>query len=260
MRGILYYFSGTGNTKWVADRFKENFELYNIDVDLIDIQYIEDREVKKCDFIIIGSPVHVEFPPKVVRDFLNKLDSLKKNKRAIIYCTQAAESSSACCFMAKCLKKKGYIISAQISVKMPNNYYFSIGKKPTKNEIENLLIKADKKTKNTIENFIKNKTIRENTFFVKFQLDKITYCVFKNMIPKLSKNIYATKECNKCGLCLRNCPQGNITFEGGRAIFHSKCILCLRCIHICPINAIRYKNKKIDQTQKNIIKVLNLNK
>lgn len=166
MRGILYYFSGTGNTKWVADRFKENFEPYNIDVDLIDIQYIEDKEVKKCDFIIIGSPVHVEFPPKVVRDFLNKLDSLKESKRAIIYCTQAAESSSACCFMAKCLKKKGYIISAQISVKMPNNYYFSIGKKPTKNEIENLLIKADKKTKNIIENFIKNKTIKENTFLL----------------------------------------------------------------------------------------------
>ncbi|WP_368489437.1 EFR1 family ferrodoxin [Clostridium sp. BJN0013] len=260
MKGILYYFSGTGNTKWVADRFKKNFKFYNVDIDLIDIQHIEDKGLKKCDFVIIGSPVHVGFPPKIVRDFLNRLDSLKKNKKVIIYCTQAAESSSACCFIAKCLKKKGYIISAQISVKMPNNYYFFIGKKPTKNEIENLLIKADKKVKNVIENFIKNKNTNENTFFIRLQLNKIAYDIFKSMVPKLSKNIYSTKECNKCGLCLRNCPQGNITFEGGYAIFHSKCILCLRCIHICPINAIRYKNKKIDQTQKNIMKVLNLNK
>lgn len=265
MRGILYYFSGTGNTKWVADRFKENFRLYNSDVDLMDIQYVEediqDEQLSNYDFIIIGSPVHVEFPPKIVKDFLDKFNSLKKMKRVIIYCTQASESSSACCFIAKCLKKKkGYTISAQINVKMPNNYYFFIGKKPTKNEIEDLLISANQKVKNTVENFIKSKIIKENTFFIKFELSKILYSVFKNMIPRLSRNIYSTRECNKCGLCLRNCPQGNITFEGGHAVFHSKCILCLRCIHICPINVIRYKNKKIDQTQKNIIKVLNLNK
>ncbi|MFL0197045.1 EFR1 family ferrodoxin [Clostridium sp. WILCCON 0269] len=260
MKGVLYYFSGTGNTKWVADRFKENFKSYNIDIDLVDMQHLEDKQLKKCDFVIIGSPVYVEFPPKIVKDFLNKLDFLKEGKRVIIYSTQASASSSVPYSIAKCLKKRGYLISVQVSIKMPNNYYFFIGKKPSKDEVNNLLMKADEKVKHSIENFVKNKKIKENTFFVRLEFNKIAHNIFKSVIPRLSKNINSTKDCDKCGLCLRNCPQGNITFEGGRAIFHSKCILCLRCIHICPINAIRYKNKKIDQTQKNIIKVLDLNK
>ncbi|WP_242866417.1 hypothetical protein [Clostridium ljungdahlii] len=46
MKGILYYFSGTGNTKWVADRFKEKFQFYNVDIDLAYIQAVEEREIK----------------------------------------------------------------------------------------------------------------------------------------------------------------------------------------------------------------------
>ncbi|MBY6828977.1 4Fe-4S binding protein, partial [Clostridium botulinum] len=62
----------------------------------------------------------------------------------------------------------------------------------------------------------------------------------------------------KCGMCVRNCPKGNIVFENGGVVFHSNCILCLRCIYICPSNAIVYKEKRIDQIEKNIIKLLDI--
>ena len=122
------------------------------------------------------------------------------------------------------------------------------------------MLKANEKVKNVVENFIKGEPIIESVSFIRFEFNKAIYITFKNKIPKLSKNISSTRECGKCGLCLRNCPQGNITFERGHAIFHSKCILCLRCIYICPINAVRYKGKKIDQTQRDIIKTLDLNR
>jgi len=260
MNGILYYFSGTGNTKWVADRFKEKFQFYNIDIDLAYIQSVEDREIKKYDFIIIGFPVYWKLPPKIVTDFLNKMNNTKQNMRVIVYSTQAASSSSAPCFIAGYLKKKGYVPSIQISIKMPNNFYFFIGKKYNQSEIKNLLTSADKKITNVVENFIKGRTVKESNSLIRLKFSKVLHSVFKGRVPKLSKNISSTKDCVKCGLCLRNCPQGNITFEDGCAVFHSKCNLCLRCIHICPINAIRYKGKKIDQTQKNIIQVLELNK
>ncbi len=51
-------------------------------------------------------------------------------------------------------------------------------------------------------------------------------------------------------MCVRNCPKGNIIFENGGVVFHSNCILCLRCIYICPSNAIVYKEKRIDQIEK----------
>lgn len=260
MKGILYYFSGTGNTKWVADRFKEKFQLYNVDIDLVHIQSAEDKKIEEYDFVIIGFPVYWKLPPKIVTDFLNKLNGTKKNKKAIVYCTQGALSSSASYFAAGYLKKKGYVPSIQISIKMPNNFYFFVGKKYSENEIKNLLTFADKKIENIVENFMNEKKVKESSSLIKLQFSKVMHNIFKGRIPRLSKNISSTKDCDKCGLCLRNCPQGNITFEDGHAIFHSKCILCLRCIYICPINAIRYKGKKIDQIQRNVIKALNLNK
>ncbi|MCI1945913.1 EFR1 family ferrodoxin [Clostridium luticellarii] len=263
MKGVLYYFSGTGNTKWVADKFRENFALYNVNIDLVNIQNIrsaEDVQLEGYDFLIIGSPVYAEFPPKIVIDFLNKFYDMKKDIKLVVYSTQAASSASAPCVMAKSLRKKGYIALSQISIKMPNNNYFSIGKKPDENEIKKILFEANAKVKNTVENFMNGESTIETTSFIRLKFNKLIYNVFKNRIPKLSQNISSTEDCGKCGLCLRNCPQGNITFESGRAIFHSKCMLCLRCIYICPKNAVRYKNKKIDQTQRDIIKCLDLNK
>lgn len=45
-------------------------------------------------------------------------------------------------------------------------------------------------------------------------------------------------ECNKCGLCAANCPEGAINKENP-AIFldETKCIACFRCIRECPIGA-----------------------
>lgn len=258
MKGVLYYFSGTGNTKWIADKFKDSFKLYDIDLHLLNIESIEKVNIKSYTFIIIGSPVHAEVPPKIVDDFLNKLPKVENRIRTIVYSTQGAKSAAAASIMSKKLEKKGYNIVIQSNIRMPNNYYFYIGKKRIESEQKEMLESAKEKVKILTENFIDNKHMREYNSSLRIFLGKISGKAFKNMMPKLSKNITSTKECMKCGLCLRNCPKSNITFENGHAIFHSKCILCLRCIYICPINAIRYKGKKIDQIQKGIIKSLDL--
>ncbi|MBP2034062.1 ferredoxin [Clostridium algifaecis] len=263
MKGVLYYFSGTGNTKWVADKFESIFKDHNIDLKLINV---EDKEkvksecLKKNDFIIVGSPVHTGFLPKIVCNFLDDVKFQNRNTKAIVYSTQGGKSSPIPLFMGKCLKKKGYKIVAQSSIEMPNNYYFSIGRKPDKHSIEKLLASAEKKTKYIVENFINNNVIIESKSEMKVLFGKILFNIFKKSMPKLSKNISSTEQCNKCGMCLINCPQNNITFENGHAVFHSKCILCMRCIHICPVNAITYKNEKIIQTQKYIIDSLKLKK
>ncbi|WP_243284321.1 EFR1 family ferrodoxin [Clostridium tyrobutyricum] len=263
MRGVLYYFSGTGNTKWVADKFKSNFSNYNIDLKLINIEdkeQVKNECFKKNDFIIVGSPVYAEFPPKIVCNFLEKIKCENRRIKAIAYSTQAAKSSPAAHFMAQCLKKKGFKIVIQSNIRMPNNYYFSIGKKPTKDNIELLLANSENKIKLIVKKFIDDSVIVESNSELRLHFSKFFCKIFIKKLPKLSKNLTSTDECGKCGICLMNCPQNNITFENGHAIFHSKCMLCMRCIHICPINAIRYKNKKIDQTQNKIINSLNLNK
>jgi len=260
MKGTLYYFSGTGNTKWVADRFKEEFNSNNIDLKLVNIESVEEISIKNSDFLIIGSSIYGEMHPKIVDDFLNRLPKTKRNIKSIVYSTQGAKSSAATSVIAKILETKGFRVVIQSSMKMPNNYYFALGNKTAVSDQKEILRNSEKKVKVLTNCFLGNKELKERVFFPRILLGKISARTFRRGLPKLSRNITVAEDCIKCGLCLRNCPKNNITFENGHAIFHSKCMLCLRCIHICPKNAIRYKGKKINQTQKEIINCLSLSK
>lgn len=254
MKGVLYFFSGTGNTKWVADVFKKCFKKNGIDLELLNIERIEDIKLRQIDFLIVGSPVYAKVEPKIVDDFLNKLPNTLKHLKTIVYVTQGGKSSSAPSIIAKKLKIKGYNVLIQESIKMINNYYFRLGKEPNVNDCEKILNNAEYKVKNIVEDFINKNKFKKQSSLVRMEIDKIYGNFFTRMIPKISKNITATSECTKCGVCLINCPKSNITFEDGKAVFHSKCMLCLRCLYICPINAIRYKGKRINQIQKERVK------
>jgi len=256
MKINLFYFSGSGNTKWVADRLKENFVFYGSNVELFNIENIEKADISDCEAIIIGTPIHAEVAPKVVMDFVNKLPDDATGMECILYSTLGAKSAAALDIIRKILQGKGYTVVSQSFISMPNNYYFGAGLEPSSEKINGLLEAAQGKIKGIVEEYLKkNRKINSVNIF-RIGIGKIIGKSFMKFLPKISKGLTATENCNKCGLCLRNCPKGNITFENGHAVFHSQCIMCTRCIHICPSNAIRYKGKKINQTQKNIIKSL----
>lgn len=256
MKGILYYFSGTGNTKWVGDKFKDSFYKQGIEIDLVNIENVEEFKIDNYEFMILGTSIYAELEPKIVDDFIEKLPSNKNNMKTIVYSTQAAKTASAVSILKGKLEKKGYKVVVECMFQMSNNYYFGVGKK-TEQDIFNIVKdNAYKKVKEVVENFLKNKDTKVHLNYLRIAGAKLVVKAYIRLLPKMSKNLTSTEECIKCGLCLRNCPKGNITFENSGAVFHSKCMFCMRCIHLCPINAIRYKGKKIEQTQKDMIKNL----
>jgi ferredoxin len=258
MEGMLYYFSATGNTKFVADKFKEEFNRYGKELELFDIEDAETISLKVCRYLIIGTPIHAELPPRMITDFINKLPEGKSGIKCMVYSTQGANGTAATEYIKRMLVKKGYNVLIQTSFRMANNYYFGAGVERSEEEIQGYCRKAEVKVKHITEKFFKNEDVKESASSAKVFFSKIASNGFCKFLPKLSANLTSTEDCGKCGLCLRNCPKGNITFENGHAIFHSQCIMCTRCIHVCPINAIRYKGKKINQNQKSLIKYLEL--
>lgn len=259
MKGLLYYFSGTGNTKWAADRIKSRFEFYGGTLDVTNIEKLEETNNKGYEMIIFGTPVHAEVVPKIMMDFIDKLPQNNDScKQCMLYCTLGAKSAAALDIMRRSLESKGYKVNVQAFIQLPNNYYFGAGVEPSEIRIKELFIKAEAKIKSIVDDFYRNNFQMQKVSIFRATLGKISGKMFFRMLPKLSKAFSSEVSCAKCGLCLRNCPKGNITFEEGKAVFHSNCIMCTRCIHICPINAIRYKGKKINQTQKHIMKVLDI--
>jgi|GEM_PF-5925389 Pyruvate/2-oxoacid:ferredoxin oxidoreductase delta subunit len=46
--------------------------------------------------------------------------------------------------------------------------------------------------------------------------------------------------CTGCMICKNSCPRRNIEIIDNKPAFGGKCVLCTRCINICPENAILY--------------------
>ena len=44
--------------------------------------------------------------------------------------------------------------------------------------------------------------------------------------------------CTGCGLCAGNCPAANLRVEKGKAVPAGRCILCYRCVNLCPVRAV----------------------
>jgi len=258
MKGVLYYFSGTGNTKWAADKLKEIFERYDLQLDLKSIEEETRADTRGYSFLVIGTPVYAEIEPKIVEDFISTVPVTETQTRCIVYSTQGAAKCSAVRRISTELAKRGYDVAVEAMIEMPNNFYFYFGKEPSDKKMRRVMIGAERKLRKLARDFNRDREQKQRTSALRLSVGAFAGKTFRKSIPKISQNITASGDCIKCGLCLRNCPKGNITFEGGLAIIHSNCILCLRCIHLCPENAILYKGRRINQTQKDIIKHLEL--
>jgi ferredoxin len=56
--------------------------------------------------------------------------------------------------------------------------------------------------------------------------------------------VITTEECTHCGLCAENCPWGAISFDDAVATDYAVCLMCCRCIKICPVGARKVTGEK----------------
>ena len=125
---MIFYFSGTGNTRWAAERLAE--------VTNEQLVYIPDVIKGSCEFNIrrderIGFvfPVHGWRPPKLVRKFISKLDILwghdeGNEQQPYVYavCTAGDSIGKTIEFLAKDLQTTGLLLNAAFSLIMPESY------------------------------------------------------------------------------------------------------------------------------------------
>jgi NAD-dependent dihydropyrimidine dehydrogenase PreA subunit len=56
--------------------------------------------------------------------------------------------------------------------------------------------------------------------------------------------VRVTADCTACGACLITCPTQALTPAPGRpAVSDPRCIDCLACIEICPVDAIWLRDR-----------------
>ena len=254
---MIFYFSGTGNSLYVAQNIakKQGVRLVNI----ADRMRTKNLIFVPKDGEVVGFvfPIYAWAPPKIVLDFIKKIQLARKNNYIFVVCTCGADTGDAVELLRSVMMKNRIPLNADFSIQMPDNFIFftSVG---NCSEQKVLFEKADEKLEHINEIVSKRRSVLEsekgNFAILK---TRVVSTLFNRFFHK-SKWFFTTRACRSCGFCAKNCPTRNIKIVNGKPKWGDNCLNCLACLHRCPYSAIecgrstlnkdRYYNPNCDRT------------
>lgn len=252
IRAAIIYFSGTGNTKFVACNMKKELEDRNIYTDLINI---EKDTVLPCNYkyIIIGGPIYVDLYPDMLVSYIRK-NLYGYTGKCMLFSTQSSSVLSSA--FQDVLDRASFLnVKYCQYIQMPNNFYNFMFKKTPKDEEKRRIKEAINLSSQALEEFLSGKEKIYHTNFLKVCFARAVYKIFyPHMAKRLTKNIEIDlNKCIHCRICEIKCPRKSINLSN-KVSFNDKCLLCQRCMNSCPRNAFLYKNKVYDKYEPNFKK------
>lgn len=246
----IFYFSGTGNAKRIAQWFSEFAVKKEIDCKVYNIAKINNSEIDNLidnALIFIISPTHGFNFPKITLDFIRSFP--KRNNRIVLMNTRAGLrigkyvtpglTGIALMLSSIILKTKGYKIVGQIPFDMPSNW---LSVHPAlKQESVKYLHKINyhrveihfKKIFSGQKNFLAYRDLIQDILISPIA---IAYYIIGRFV--FAKSFYATANCDNCEACIKGCPVNAIKMVNSHPFWTFKCESCMHCMNICPHKAI----------------------
>jgi ferredoxin len=247
---LVYYFSGTGNSKNVAHWLCDYAHRKNMEVCMADISKSERRGLEMPDpeaLVAFVSPVHGFNYPPIMMNFIMHFP--KGKNKVLLLNTRAGMqignwvtpgvSGIAFYFSALLLKFKGYSIQAMFPVDLPSNW-ISLHPALNSKTVRYLHLKNKERVIAFASNVLSGKShfksLRE--IFQDILVAPISVLYYFAGRFVLAKTFYASKDCNNCGLCIKKCPVQAIKKIDNRPYWTFNCESCMKCMCHCPEKAI----------------------
>lgn len=236
---MIYYFSATGNSLAMARKIGEQ-----TGDETLSITRVKDKELKD-DVIGIVFPVYYGDVPVNVQDFV-RTHTFPKD--AYIYAVATCGSSWGNCFitLADLLARQGCRLHYCAVCPMIANSTICM-KSHVPYKWENL--NAEDLEAKDIADDVKSRRVdlslarppRLSRIFSALMGSGLFTPFFRWYF-----NIHIDPaRCKKCGECVRLCPVQNITMGERSAVMGRNCISCLACLHGCPYQAIKVRNRVV---------------
>ena len=259
-KAVIYVFSGTGNTRLIADLYKENlagYETVIYDVKMVastlagnqgksdskaaakrKFSFVEAPDPNDFDLIGFGHPVYGFNIPLPFDRFLDTLPVLSQKKMAFVFKTSGEglyfNQFSSQRLIHK-MEKKGMDFISDRHFVMPYNMIFRHTPQMVKREWLNAKAYAKLSCMELIEG--KKDKVHINPllrFWV--PLVRIEWLYYPLSAPVCMK--VDMDKCIKCQKCVKSCPLNNISFDGEKFKFGHNCTMCTCCSFGCPTCAI----------------------
>lgn len=243
---MILYFSGTGNSKYVAERLAELLgeELCNMESGHQPPTMADDEPLG------IVFPVYAWGLPNIVSEYLGK--KVISNHFVWTVMTCGDDMGYADVILEKLLKRS---VNAAYSLQMPNTYVCLPGFDVDPAELAQKKMAETEKLLPGIAESIRSR--KNDSVLNRGSMPWMKTYVLRPLFNKFlvtDKFFRKTQGCNACGLCAKQCPTTDIAMIAGGPIWQNKeCTGCLRCYHNCPKHAIEWGKFTRNKGQKSKI-------
>lgn len=231
---MIFYFSGTGNSRWVACEIARI--LGDEAVDIIGRDPRSVSRVRAGESVGFAFPVYSWGVPEPMLAFVDQVrDHIPEGAFVFGVCTYGAEAGYAMRDLARRLP-----LDSSYGIAMPNNYVIAADA-----EAPDVVCEKIGRAKEAIARIAEDvragrRVDRVNVGALPFLKSRIANQGF-NRFARSTKPFRTTDACDGCGLCARRCPASAIEMRDGHPVWvKDTCFQCLRCINECPHAAIQH--------------------
>ena len=238
---MVLYFSGTGNTEYIARLIAEG--LGDECIDLFDRIRTNDKSSLYSEkTYVICAPIYVCEMPLFLMKYLKSINFNGNNKVYFIFTSGGYCGSAKVQAKLFSLKKNLRFLGCSEFV-MPRNYVANNRYAMDDEEvIYSKISKANKKINPVVE-AIKNERKHKSRHVWLFETLIIApFAPIWTKYKLIAKDFYSTEECVGCGICEKVCPLNNIEVISKKPEWGESCTHCMACISKCPKKAIEYGN------------------
>jgi flavodoxin len=243
---LLYYFSGTGNSRRLTEVAARRFGEAGFKAKVKNIEengLAEEHNDYSCHGFIF--PVHGFGIPRIMTKFMEALP-LETGKEAFIIVAIGNEeyrippSEGKCLGQGKnILERRGYRVVGGDAVPMPNNWIAALSA-PTPERAALIIEAGEKAVREFIEKIIDGEFYMKKSHWLSKLLGITISPLFLLYGMKYMGSLFRLDDrCNSCEICAKICPVENIEMVNDRPEWGKACESCFRCINLCPKESIQ---------------------
>ena len=241
---MIFYFSGTGNSNYVAKRIADALgdEILNLNDR---IKSGDTSPIETGERVIIVTPTYAWRIPRVVRDWLRKTE-LRGAKQVWFVMTCGSEIGNADRYNRELCTEKAISCMGTAQIVMPENY-IAMFSAPQADEARQIVAKAEPDIDRAIDAIQANQPFAptRNNLYDRFMSGPVNPIFYKFFVKADAFTV--SDACIGCGQCAKRCPMNNVTLKDGKPVWGRNCTHCMACICYCPVSAIEYGKKSVGQ-------------
>lgn len=232
---MILCFSGTGNSKFVADALSEKISDKVISINDI-LKKNRKREFKSEKPFVIVAPVYAWQLPQIINEFIES-SSFEGSDKIYFVATMGKDTGNTDKYCKKLCSKIGMIFMGFTGITMPDNYVFAV-KMKSKEECEEILRNSLPAIEDTAEKILALEKIKLTDRSILRGLKSGMVNKMFNQYARNDNGFTVSDKCTLCSACVKLCPLNNIKIKNDKITFMHNCTNCYSCIHHCPTQAL----------------------